>query len=519
MDNIYNEVNYYESEYYKILLHNNKLNDRFYITMNKNKIIIERIDINSGWTQNLEIIVRDKNNASDHIIKVGSSDINVKYINFEYTENTIKNHYENKLFKIFYISKIYNDVFKIEYDQETKKLYIKRLDADEGWGQDLKLKYVEKNTKKEKIINIGKSNTPYLIVNIDVDNISYRPYINYYESENYKIKLYENKYPDLFQIFFYEETSTIYIKRLDVVKEIGWGQLLFLSVCDLKKNYYFTIYIGDSTKNEIYKKVELIKRKCNIALTTIPSRAKTDFFIENIKNLVYTQNYPIENIFITIPDKYNRFNETISEDIINQLEEIPKVKIIRSEIDYGPASKYLGPLINYYEEIKDTLLIVIDDDRIYNENLLKNFVIGYNSFPKVTFSSGLWNEYFVKNYKNMDHNYLQISLYKESNNNKLFYGQGVGGFFGFCIKVENENLQKFIEYNLWILTRIPKSFYHDEGIILGYLKFNEETIMYLKHYGCNYIQNEMQDALCTSNLVNRGVVEHEILQLTNLENL
>jgi hypothetical protein len=519
MENIYNEINYYESEYYKILLHKNKLNEKFYITMNKNKIIIERVDSNCGWNQNLEIIVRDKNNELDHIIRVGSSDINIKYIDFENNEKSIKNHYENKLFKIFYISKIYNDVFKIEYDQDTKKIYIKRLDANEGWGQDLKLKYVEKNTNKEKIINIGKSDKPYLTVNIDLDNISYRPYINYYESENYKIKLYENKYPDIFQIFFYEETSTIYIKRLDVIKDIGWGQLLFLSVYDIKKNNYFIIYIGDSTKNELYRKVELIKRKCNVALTTIPSRAKTNIFIKNILHLVDSQTYTIENIFITIPDKYNRFKETVSEDIINQLLEIPKVKVICSEIDYGPASKYLGPLINYYDELKDTLLIVIDDDRIYNENLLKNFVIAYNSFPKVTFSSGLWTEYFGKNYKNTDHNFLQINLYKETNNNKLFYGQGVGGFFGFCIKVENENLQKFIEYNLWILTRIPKSFYHDEGIILGYLKFNEETIMYLKHYGCNYIENEMQDALCTSNLVNRGIVEREILQLSNLESI
>jgi hypothetical protein len=518
MDNIYNEVNYYESEYYKILLHNNKLNERFYITMNKKKIIIERIDSNSGWNHNLEILVRDKNNSLDQIIKVGSSDINVKYIDFE-NNQTIKNHYENKLFKIFYISKIYNDIFKIEYDQEAKRIYIKRLDANEGWGQDLKLKYVEKSTNKEKIIYIGKSDAQYLTMNIDINNIPYRPYINYYESDNYKITLYENKFPDIFQIFFYEESSTLYIKRLDVTKEIGWGQTLFLSVYDLKGDNHFIIYIGDSVKNEIYKKIDLVKRKCNIALTTIPSRARSNTFIENIKNLVYTQNYPIENIFITIPFKYIRFKETISEDIINELLEIPKVRIIRSEIDYGPASKYLGPLINFYDEVKDTLLIIIDDDRIYNENLLKNFGIAYNSFPKITFSSGLWSEYFNKNYKNMDNNYLHINLYKESNNNKLFYGQGLGGFFGFCIKVENDNIQKFIDYNLWILKRIPKSFYHDEGIILGYLKFNEETIMYLKHYGCNHIENEMQDALCTSNLVNRGVVEREILQLTNLEGI
>jgi hypothetical protein len=43
--------------------------------------------------------------------------------------------------------------------------------------------------------------------------------------------------------------------------------------------------------------------------------------------------------------------------------------------------------------------------------------------------------------------------------------------------------------------------------------------LYLKHYGCNYIEKEMVDALCTSNLVDRGSVEKEILRLTNLENI
>ena len=70
-----------------------------------------------------------------------------------------------------------------------------------------------------------------------------------------------------------------------------------------------------------------------------------------------------------------------------------------------------------------------------------------------------------------------------------------------------------------ILERIPKSFYHDEGIILGYLKYKEENILYLNHKGCNYIEEEMVDALCKSNLVDRGNIEKEILQITNLEKL
>ena len=106
---------------------------------------------------------------------------------------------------------------------------------------------------------------------------------------------------------------------------------------------------------------------------------------------------------------------------------------------------------------------------------------------------------------------------KENNVSKFYFGQGLGGFFGFAIRVHDIN--KFIDYNIKILERIPKSFYHDEGIILGYLKYKEENILYLNHKGCNYIEEEMVDALCKSNLVDRGNIEKEILQITNLEKL
>ena len=349
------------------------------------------------------------------------------------------------------------------------------------------------------------------IINIIFDNSPN----NYYESTNFIITLFENKYNDKFKIFFYEENNTIYLKRLDANQ--GWGQILMLNIFDIKKNHNFIIYIGSSINNEIYKKIDLNIHKCYIALTTIPSRIKLPIFIENIKDLLKKQNDNIENIFITIPLKYKRFNEIVDDKIIESLNKIPKVIIIRPEDDYGPASKYLGPLIHNYKDVKNNILIIIDDDRKYNKNLVRNFKIAYNSFPNITFSSGLWSEYFNKNYKKINENYLELQLYKEKNDNTFYYGQGLGGFFGFAILVNN--IEKFINYNILILDKLPKSFYHDEGIILGYLKSKEETILYLKHYGCNYIVDEMVDALCKSNIINRGVIEKEILQITNLENI
>jgi hypothetical protein len=110
-----------------------------------------------------------------------------------------------------------------------------------------------------------------------------------------------------------------------------------------------------------------------------------------------------------------------------------------------------------------------------------------------------------------------MDIYKEQNSNTFYYGNGVGGFFGFAMKVSN--LQEFIDYHFHIISRIPKAFFHDEGISLGYLKYKEENILYLNHKGCNYIKDEMVDALCNANYVNRGNIEKEILQITNFERL
>lgn len=510
------DYNYYESEYYRLTLYKNDFNDKFYIYIDDNKIFIERVDKKNGWGQNLKIILWNKNLQKEDIINVGSSIENIKTIVFNDFDkkNNKKNHYENNNYKIFYVSQLFNDIFNVDYDENTKIISVKRIDSNSGWGQDLKLLCSDKY-HKIKIINIGNSKNNIISVKIDIDKLPYKTTYNYYESNNYIINIYENNYEDIFLIYFYEDSSTIYVKRID--NNNGWGQYLTLNIYDIKNDHNFIIYVGNSISNEIYKKIDLTIRKCYVSLTTIPSRIILNVFQDNINDFLKNQSYPIENMFIVIAKKYKRFSEKIPEDIINKLKNNFKIILIILEEDMGPASKYMGPL-QYYENIlKNNLLVIIDDDRKYNKNLIRNFVTAYNSFPNITFSSGLWEEYFNKNYINMDEDFLQIKLYKERNNNKFYFGQGLGGFFGFCIKIEN--IKKFVDYNNIILNKIPKSIFHDEGIIIGYLKYNKETILYLKHKGCNVIKEELVDALCTSNLVNRGQIEKEILQITNLEKL
>jgi len=512
--NKYLDFNYFENEFYKIKVYNSKYNDKFFIKLDSNKIIIQREDAKIGWGQKLQISIHDKLLQKTEIIDIGDSTENIKIISFDnvYFDQNI---FINKKYKIFYISEIYDDVFKIDYNEDLKIINIQRTDDNTGWDQDLKLKFIDKSieqTENEKIINVGPSKKNSIELHVDIDSIKYREKYNYFESSNYIITVYDNKHSDVFTIIFYEENNTIYVKRIGNI--VGWGQYLMLNIYDNIQDYNFIIYIGKSDKKEIYKKIDLTNRKYYLALTTIPTRIKLPVFLENINNLINNQTYYVETIFITIAKKYKRFDEEISPFILDILGKIPKIKIITLDEDYGPASKYLGPLTNYYNILENNLLIIVDDDRIYNKNLVKHFAIGFNSFPNITFSSGLWKEYFNKNYKDIDSDFLECILYKENNDNNFFMGQGLGGFFGFAIKVKN--LEPFIKYNIDILNKIPKSFFHDEGIILGYLKNKKETILYLKHMGCNIIIEEMIDALCTSNLVDRGKIEKEIFQAGNL---
>jgi hypothetical protein len=300
----YLEYNYYESEYFKINVYKNIFNDKFYIYINDNNIYIERTDKNTGWGQDLKLIIWNKINQKKDIVEVGSSEENIKII---YYENVFLNkiHYENDKYKIFYISPLFNDVFNVHYDEDNKIITVKRLDINSGWQQNLNLQYVDIKGNI-KIINIGKSNENIISKKIDIENIPYKTIYNHYESNNYIIDLYnKNDYSDLFTIYFYEDNYTIYIKRIDT--NTGWGQFLMLDILDINNNHNFIIYIGNSVSNEIYKKIDLTIRKCYVSLTTIPSRIKLDIFKDNINDFLKNQTYPIENMFIVIAKKYKRF--------------------------------------------------------------------------------------------------------------------------------------------------------------------------------------------------------------------
>jgi hypothetical protein len=501
----YISINIFENEKYRIQKVKDGFHDQFQILEKNNILYVKRVDKDEGWGADLKFKIFDKVKNEEIIKVIGNSNINEIQVNLE--KKISKNHYENNFFKLYSISD-YSDLFNITYDNISKNLTVKRLDATNGWDQDLVIEYYEKITENIKHINFGSSTTNQKVIIVDINKLEYIKVPNIFIDEKIKIEKVLNEYNDKFIFEYNHKTNILKVIRSDAIE--GWGQHLMVNVYFNSKKY--TIYIGSNKNNICFKKLDLNEYKVYIGLTVIPSRI--NIVIDNLKHFVRNQVYEYEKIFITIPNNYKRFKNSIDINSINKLKNIKNVEVINIENDLGPASKYLGPYINNKIQ-KDDILIIIDDDRKYNKYLINNLMCAVRSFSQYKFFSGLWSYFFDKNYKLLKDNHLEVSICKEKNEDNFKFGNGLGGFFGFALKIDNK--EEFIDYNLKILELIPKSFFHDEGILLGYIKKKEETIIYVKHMGCIYYKDESVDALCTSGLCDRSLVEKDILYRTNYE--
>tara|TARA_B100000029_G_scaffold240927_1_gene238099 strand:+ start:1984 stop:2715 length:732 start_codon:yes stop_codon:yes gene_type:complete len=164
-----------------------------------------------------------------------------------------------------------------------------------------------------------------------------------------------------------------------------------------------------------------------VTLTTIPERVK--YLNKSIESILKQTKKP-DKIFINIPKKYKRFKEVIDDN------QIPKfsdsiVEITRCE-DYGPGTKLLGSLdkIN-----KNSLIILVDDDHIYEDYMIEKFNYFYSKSSDNAYS------FYVHPLK--DFGVGQGADGFAINSNFL---KGVHNFYNQVVK-ENQDL--FIHDDLW----------------------------------------------------------------------
>ena len=115
-----------------------------------------------------------------------------------------------------------------------------------------------------------------------------------------------------------------------------------------------------------------------VSISTIPQRFKN---LEKSVNSLLNQTLKPDKIFINIPKKFRRFKEEINDDQIEQFNN-SKVEITRCE-DCGPGTKLLGSL-NKLE--KNSLLILADDDNIYEDYMIEKFNYFYSKSSNNAYS-------------------------------------------------------------------------------------------------------------------------------------
>jgi len=155
-----NEViykNQYILNQYKFYIYPHNYTDTFiFYIFNKNLLITERIDKNAGWGTDHKLKIIDEINNITTMEKIQASNKKFKLTYFQHYEFNIEYDYVES-FEI--IDNKFTDTFDINIvlNNNETKLIVLRTDANEGWGQDLKLKIFVKHTLKKYIIQVGSS--------------------------------------------------------------------------------------------------------------------------------------------------------------------------------------------------------------------------------------------------------------------------------------------------------------------------------------------------------------------------
>jgi len=236
-------------------------------------------------------------------------------------------------------------------------------------------------------------------------------------------------------------------------------------------------------------------------MSVIPSRVLDPLFWDNLNHLK-NQEEKFETLFISIPKSYNRFpNEFVD---YNLFEKYDWITLITLDKDYGPASKFIGPLLEK-DFLRDGILIIIDDDRKYSSKMVglyKNFFETHKDINVATGNRELYFNTFM--YQCMEPKFLDIRECKS---------KYVSGFMSFALHCRFD-WSKLMDYTFLVLEKFPVAFFHDEGILLNYFRCFDIKVYNINFKMIEFVDKEMINALCESNLHLRIPFEWDCLKWT-----
>jgi hypothetical protein len=128
-----------------------------------------------------------------------------------------------------------------------------------------------------------------------------------------------------------------------------------------------------------------MRQRVVISCTTLPDRYwKLEKMIDSLK----LQTYPIDAIYIALPKMMKRDNIPYGP-LPKKITDV--CNVVECE-DYGPITKILGGL--YMEDDPLTIIITVDDDKIYHRNMVSKLMKHHESYPNSAIgSSGMFLRY------------------------------------------------------------------------------------------------------------------------------
>ena len=207
-----------------------------------------------------------------------------------------------------------------------------------------------------------------------------------------------------------------------------------------------------------------------VSISTIPQRIKN---LNKTINSLLNQSQKPDKIFINIPFKYERFTETIKD---NQIPHFDKsiVEVTRCE-DCGPGTKLLGSLSKLE---KDSLIILADDDHVYEDYMIEKFFYFYSKAPNNAYS------FFVYPIENFP------------------VGQGADGF-----AINTNHLKGIKTFYEKVVKDYKELFLNDDVWISYFLYFLKKNKIYSLQNHLKKTNDGKSSLIYTKNLSDSGLIE------------
>jgi len=128
----------------------------------------------------------------------------------------------------------------------------------------------------------------------------------------------------------------------------------------------------DNPNHGMLKEIELDFypfRPFYISLSTIPSRIPR---LNEVIDSLVNQTVKPRKIFVNIPKFYDRFQiDYVAPNLSKYDSNVVVLNVV--DTDYGPATKFL-PIINMIDVHEDDMVIIVDDDILYDKNMCANLI-------------------------------------------------------------------------------------------------------------------------------------------------